>query len=76
MMNLHDCDHPGQLLFEFLLLFCQFLNDDDLRAIRETFQSMDDDDSGIIDSNEIRKAFNHISAVASASSVINSNNLE
>jgi len=37
MMNLHGCERPSKLLYELLILFCQFLNDDDIKAIKETF---------------------------------------
>jgi len=37
MLNLHGCNEPSQLLYELLVLFTQFLNDDDIKAIRETF---------------------------------------
>lgn len=37
MLNLHGCNRLCPLLYEMLVLFCQFLNDKDIRAIRETF---------------------------------------
>jgi calcium-dependent protein kinase len=57
MMTLHDCNKPCTFLYELLVLFCQFLNDDDIKAIRETFEFMDDDESGTIEIEELEKAF-------------------
>lgn len=37
LMNLHSINTPSKLLYELLVLFCQFLNDEDIKIIRETF---------------------------------------
>lgn len=37
MQNLHGIKKPCNLLFELLVLFCQFLNDFEIRAIVEVF---------------------------------------
>ena len=57
MKNLSSCNQPCQLHFAMLSLFTQFLDDDDINAIRETFQAMDEDNSGQIEIEELEKAF-------------------
>jgi hypothetical protein len=57
MLNLHGCNYMSQLLFLCLGLFCQFLNDKEIKKIRETFQYMDDDDSGTVELSELQEAF-------------------
>lgn len=42
-----------------LNLFTQFLDDEDINAIRETFQAMDEDNSGLIEIEELEKAFDY-----------------
>lgn len=56
-MNLHSVNKPCDLLYELLVLFCQFLNDEDIKQIRETFLFMDEDNSGSIDVEELKEAF-------------------
>ena len=60
MLNLHSCHKPHRLHFEILTLFVQFLDDEDIRHIRETFQSMDYDNGGDIEMAELRKAYKHL----------------
>jgi len=60
MLNLRACNRPSKLHFELLILFTQFLNTEDIQAIRETFLSMDTDDSGSIEIEELRKAYEHL----------------
>jgi Ca2+-binding EF-hand superfamily protein len=43
-----------------LVVFCQFLNDDEIKAIKETFYFMDEDMSGSIEIEELKKAFDEI----------------
>ena len=58
MMSLRVCNKPQDLHYLMLVVFCQFLNDDDeMKAIKETFQSMDADMSGSVEVDELRKAF-------------------
>jgi calcium-dependent protein kinase len=57
MLNLHGCNKLCPLLYEMLVLFCQFLNDKDIKAIRETFQYMDEDESGTIELSELEMAY-------------------
>jgi len=57
MENLRMCKTPSGLLYEILVLFCQFLDDADIQAILETFQTMDDDDSGTITTDELQKVY-------------------
>ena len=57
MKNLSSCGQPCQLHFVMLSLFTQFLDDEDINAIRETFQAMDEDNSGQIEIEELEKAF-------------------
>jgi len=62
MMNLHACHKPHRLHFEILTLFVQFLADDDIKCIRETFQSMDVDNGGDIEIAELRKAYQFLNS--------------
>lgn len=57
MLSLHGCNKLCPLLYELLVLFCQFLNDKDIKAIRETFQYMDEDESGTIELKELEDAY-------------------
>ena len=59
-MNLRGCKEPCRLQYEMLVLFTQFLNDDEIKAIRETFQSIDVDNSGSIEIAELKEAFIHV----------------
>ena len=40
-----------------LVLFTQFLDDEDIKPIRETFQSIDIDNGGTIEVDELIKAY-------------------
>jgi Ca2+-binding EF-hand superfamily protein len=57
LLNLTACTRPCKLLFEMLVLFCQFIDDKDIIAIKQTFNTMDDDLSGVIEVEELRNAF-------------------
>ena len=57
MMNLRACNKPQELQYLMLLVFCQFLNDDEINAIKETFYFMDEDMSGSIELTEIKRAY-------------------
>lgn len=46
-----------KLQFEVLDLFTEFLQDDHIEKIRETFQAIDIDDSGSIEADELIQAF-------------------
>lgn len=37
LLNLRECNNIHQLHYEMLVLFTQFLDDEDIKAIRETF---------------------------------------
>jgi Ca2+-binding EF-hand superfamily protein len=60
MLNLRECIEPHQMHFMFLALLVQFLDDDEIKLIRETFQSMDADNTGTIEIDELREAYLHI----------------
>lgn len=60
MMNLGRSGNAHELHYELLVLFTQFLNDKDLKDIRETFLSMDEDNTGTIEVEELRDAFESI----------------
>lgn len=57
--NLHACAEVTRLHYEFLIMFTQFLDDKDMQRIRETFQSMDDDNSGTIEVSELKSVYEH-----------------
>ena len=46
-----------QLHYELLLMFTQFIDNKDIYAIKETFQSLDDDNSGTIEIGELRECY-------------------
>lgn len=61
MMNLGRSGNAHELHYELLKVFTQFLDENkDLRDIRETFLSMDDDNTGAIEIEELRGAFEEI----------------
>lgn len=60
MLNLRECIEPHQMHFIFLALLVQFLDDDEIKLIRETFQSMDADNTGTIEIDELREAYLYI----------------
>jgi serine/threonine protein kinase len=43
LSNLHDIKKPSELLFQMLVLFCQYLNDQDIKNIKMVFQHIDKD---------------------------------
>lgn len=57
MFNLRGNVKPCDLHYELLPLFTQFLDDDDIKAIRETFQHMDQFNSGVVEVEALRQAF-------------------
>ena len=60
MMNLGRSSNANELHYEMLILFTQFLDDGDIMDIRETFLSMDEDNTGTIEVEELKEAFNKI----------------
>lgn len=57
-MNLHECGTPTRLHYEILSLFTMFLNDnEEIKAIRQTFMSLDLDNGGSISRDELKEAF-------------------
>ena len=57
LMNLHSCRTGSKLLCELLSVFAQFLDGNDVQDIRETFQTLDSDNNGVIDTEELRVAY-------------------
>lgn len=57
MLNLRECNQPCRLHYILLTLFTQFLKDDDIEAIRDTFMYIDADQSGSIDIDELKATF-------------------
>lgn len=60
MMNLRRSCNAHELHYEMLILFSQLLTDNEIRDIRETFLSMDEDHTGTIEVEELREAFQTI----------------
>jgi Ca2+-binding EF-hand superfamily protein len=60
MMNIGRSSNANELHYEMLILFTQFLDDRDIMDIRETFLSMDHDNTGTIEIDELKEAFNKI----------------
>lgn len=60
MYNLRSCKEAHELHYELLLMFTQFLDDGEIHAIRETFQTMDEDNSGDIEVTELREVYEHL----------------
>ena len=58
MMNIGRSNNANELHYELLILFTQFLHDRDIMDIRETFLSMDHDNTGTIEIDELKEAFN------------------
>ena len=55
MFCLKKCDQPHRLHFEILAIYTQsFLNEEDIKDIKETFNWMDEDNSGTVEIDEIR----------------------
>ena len=52
------------------------MNNDDIKAIKETFSSIDDDNSGAIEIEELRKAYKHANLIKESFDSPKSNNLE
>lgn len=57
LLNLHGCNTPHRLHYELLTLFTMYLNDKDIKSIRETFMFMDKDNGGDISTEELRDAY-------------------
>ena len=58
MLNLRRCNKPHQLHFEMLSVFIDAsLEDKDIKAIRDCFSWMDEDSTGTVEIEELRKAF-------------------
>jgi len=57
MLNLHGCYTPHRLHYELLTLFTMYLDDKDIKSIRETFFFMDKDNGGDISIDELREAY-------------------
>mmetsp|Transcript_17233 Transcript_17233/g.29021 ORF Transcript_17233/g.29021 Transcript_17233/m.29021 type:complete len:175 (+) Transcript_17233:547-1071(+) len=64
LTNLRECYKPHYLHYEMLNIFTQFLDDSDVKAIRETFQSLDQDNSGSIEIDELRHAYEKINKLS------------
>lgn len=60
MMNLGRSKNANELHYEILILFTQFLDNRDIMDIQETFLSMDEDNTGTIEVDELKEAFNKI----------------
>jgi len=60
MMNIGNSKQAHELHYEMLILFTQFLDDREIMDIRETFLSMDEDNTGTIEVDELKQAFNKI----------------
>ena len=60
MMNIGRSTNANELHYEMLILFTQFLDDRDIMDIRETFLSMDHDNGGTIEIDELKLAFNKL----------------
>ena len=56
-MNLHKCLRTNNLLYLLLVQFTQFLNEDEIQPIRETFMSIDMDTNGSVDQEEFHNAY-------------------
>ena len=63
LSNLHACHQPHFMHFEMLSLFTQFLDDGDIQAIRETFQNMDEDNTGTIEIDELKQAYESLNKI-------------
>jgi Ca2+-binding EF-hand superfamily protein len=53
LLRLNGIKMLHKLQFEMLELFTEFLQDDHIEKIRETFQAIDIDDSGSIEADEL-----------------------
>ena len=60
MMSLSRSGSAHELHYQLVIVFTQFLSDKDLKDIRETFLSMDEDNTGTIEVDELRDAFKQI----------------
>ena len=58
--NLMNQNKPHELHYQFLSILIQYLNDDDIDPIVETFKSIDMDNSGIISLDEITLAYQQL----------------
>jgi len=58
MLNLRRCNRPHRLHFEMLSIFIKSaLEDKDIKPIRDCFSWMDEDNTGTVEIEELRKAF-------------------
>ena len=57
MNKIRDIKKPTKLHFELLSLITTFLSDDEVSKIRETYQSIDTDNSGEIEADELVEAY-------------------
>ena len=57
LLGLKQAKKLHKLHFEMNELFTEFLEDSQIKNIRETFQAIDIDDSGTIELNELRSAY-------------------
>lgn len=57
MYNLREVGHSHRLHFEMIQLLIPFIDDIDMKNIRETFLAIDTDNSGIIETDELKEAF-------------------
>jgi len=65
MYYLKKCDRPHRLHFEILSVYTNnFLKEEDIKDIRETFNWMDEDNSGTVEVEEIRTAFHFMQDAA------------
>jgi Ca2+-binding EF-hand superfamily protein len=64
LLNLRSCHQPHYLHYEMLFFFTQFLDSTDINSIRETFQHLDTDNSGSIEIEELKKAYEQLNALS------------
>ena len=58
MYNLNQCSEPAPLHYTMLKIFANTFSDIEyINAIRESFFWMDEDKNGVIDTEELRKAY-------------------
>ena len=60
MDSLKWCGRQHMLHYEILQLFIQFIHDDEIDAIRESFYWLDEGISGSVDINEFKRAYYHL----------------
>jgi len=57
MHSLKCCNRQHTLHYEILQLFIQFIHDDEIDAIRDSFYWIDEGISGSVDIDELKKAY-------------------